>query len=261
LVCQIQKNLAIPLRKVKMINYFSRITILTLILFFITPIFMLGIFQPASAQIDSRLKADGWKEFTFDDKKQNVFKRVGEDIVEIQTNSSVSIAYLPFDGKKLDLRATPTLAFEWQHEGQIIDTDVSKKGGDDRILAIYLAFPYQAEHASFKEKLMRPLVVASQGRDAPGRLLTYIWAGAPEVGRWFENPYTGKAGYMQVIQGANDASNNPDIWRQHKVNIAEDFKDRFGYFPPNPAYVAIGVDSDDTHTTAITRVRGLGFVK
>ncbi len=48
---------------------------------------------------------------------------------------------------------------------------------------------------------MRPLVVASQGRDAPGRLLTYIWAGAPEVGRWFENPYTGKAGYMQVIQG------------------------------------------------------------
>ena len=67
--------------------------------------------QPAFAQIDSRLKADGWKEFTFDDKKQNIFKRVGEDIVEIQTNSSVSIAYLPFDGKTLDLRETPTLAF------------------------------------------------------------------------------------------------------------------------------------------------------
>ncbi|MGC6473724.1 MAG: DUF3047 domain-containing protein [Candidatus Puniceispirillaceae bacterium] len=240
---------------------FCRLSIFSLMLFCIAAsIFLIGA-QPAFAQIDSRLKADGWKEFTFDDKKQNIFKRVGEDIVEIQTNSSVSIAYLPFDGKTLDLRETPTLVFEWQHEGQIIDTDVSKKGGDDRILAIYLAFPYQPEDASFKEKLMRPLVVASQGREAPGRLLTYIWAGAPEVGRWFENPYTGKAGYMQVIQGANDASNNPDIWRQHKVNIAEDFKDRFGYFPPNPAYVAIGVDSDDTHTTAITRVRGLGFVE
>ena len=241
--------------------FFSRISIFALMLFCIAAsIFLIGT-QSAFAQIDSRLKADGWKEFTFDDKKQNIFKWVGEDIVEIQTNSSVSIAYLPFDGKTLDLRETPTLAFEWQHEGQIIDTDVSKKGGDDRILAIYLAFPYQPEHASFKEKLMRPLVVALQGREAPGRLLTYIWAGAPEVGRWFENPYTGKAGYMQVIQGANDASNNPDIWRQHKVNIAEDFKDRFGYFPPNPAYVAIGVDSDDTNTTAITRVRGLGFIK
>ena len=47
-----------------------------------------------------------------------------------------------------------------------MDTDVSKKGGDDRILAIYLAFPYQPEFASFKEKLLRPLVVASKGRDA-----------------------------------------------------------------------------------------------
>ena len=241
--------------------YFDRIDILALTIFSMVAIIVLVGTQPAVAQIDSGLKADGWKEFTFDDKKQNIFKRVGEDIVEIQTHSSVSIAYMPFDGETLNLRATPTLAFEWQHEGQIIDTDVSKKGGDDRILAIYLAFPYQAEHASFKEKLMRPLVVASQGRDAPGRLLTYIWAGAPEVGRWFENPYAGKAGYMQVIQGADDATNNPDIWRQHKVNIAQDFKDMFGYFPPTPAYVAIGVDSDDTNIRAIMRVRGLGFVK
>lgn len=242
-------------------NYFSRIDILTIMLLCMMSLILLASPQPASAQIDSRLKADGWREFTFDDKKQNIFKRVGEDIVEIQTNSSVSIAYLPFEGESLNLRATPTLTFEWQHEGQIIDTDVSKKGGDDRILAIYLAFPYQPEHASFKEKLMRPLVVASQGRDAPGRLLTYIWAGAPDVGRWFENPYTGKAGYMQVIQGVDDATNNPDIWRQHKVNIAQDFKDRFGYFPPTPSYVAIGVDSDDTNSRAITRVRGLAFVE
>ena len=242
-------------------SYFSRLSILTIAFFCMTSIILLASYQPAAAQIDSHLKADGWKEFTFDDKKQNIFKRVGKDIVEIHTDNSVSIAYLPFDAEKLDLNATPTLAFAWQHEGQIIDTDVSKKGGDDRILAIYLAFPYQPEHASFKEKLMRPLVVASQGRDAPGRLLTYIWAGAPDVGSWFENPYTGKAGYMQVIQGADDASNNPDSWRQHKVNIAQDFKDRFGYFPPTPAYVAIGVDSDDTMTRAIMRVRGLGFIE
>ena len=231
--------------------------------YFIAILFLLlaASFSTLFAQIDSRLTADGWQEFTFEDKQQNRFKRVDTDIIEIETDSSVSIAYLPFEAANLDLHETPHLAFEWQHEGQIMDTDVSKKGGDDRILAIYLAFPYQPEYASFKEKLLRPLVVASKGRDAPGRLLTYLWAGAPEVGQWFENPYTGKVGYMQVIQGAKDSSNRGDIWRGHKVNIVRDFEERFGYFPPTPAYVAIGVDSDDTGTKAIMRVRGLGFVK
>jgi hypothetical protein len=45
------------------------------------------------------------------------------------------------------------------------------------------------------------------------------------------------------------------------VNIVADFKEKFGHMPPTPAYVAIGVDSDDTKMRAITRVRGLKFVK
>ena len=241
--------------------YFRRIFLLSLSMAGLAYIGFIATSQLAHAQIDSQLEANGWKEFTFDDQRQNTFRQTKEGVIEIETNKSVSIAYLPFDTAKLDLRETSNLVFEWQHEGQVIDTDVSKKGGDDRILAIYLAFPYQPEHASLKEKLLRPLVVASQGRDAPGRLLTYLWAGEPKVGRWFENPYTGKAGFMKVIQDAEDGSNNANVWHAHKVNIVEDFKEKFGHTPPTPAYVAIGVDSDDTKMRAITRVRGLKFVK
>ena len=241
--------------------YFRRIFLLSLSMAGLAYIGFIATSQLAYAQIDSQLEANGWKEFTFDDQRQNTFRQTKEGVIEIETNKSVSIAYLPFDTAKLDLRETSNLVFEWQHEGQVIDTDVSKKGGDDRILAIYLAFPYQPEHASLKEKLLRPLVVASQGRDAPGRLLTYLWAGEPKVGRWFENPYTGKAGYMKVIQDAEDGSNNANVWHAHKVNIVADFKEKFGHMPPTPAYVAIGVDSDDTKMRAITRVRGLKFVK
>jgi hypothetical protein len=240
---------------------FKRLFLLNLPMICLVFIGLIASNQQAYAQIDSQLETNGWKEFTFDDQRQNTFRQVGEGIIEIETNKSVSIAYLPFDATKLDLGKTANLVFEWQHEGQIIDTDVSKKGGDDRILAIYLAFPYQPEHASLKEKLLRPLVVASQGRDAPGRLLTYLWAGAPKVGSWFENPYTGKAGYMKVIQGAKDGSNDANIWHSHKINIVKDFQARFGHMPPTPAYVAIGVDSDDTMMRAVTRVRGLEFVK
>lgn len=241
--------------------YFTRIFLLSLSMAGLAYIGFIATSHLAHAQIDSQLEANGWKEFTFDDQRQNTFRQIKEGVIEIETNKSVSVAYLPFDTAKLDLRKTSNLVFEWQHEGQVIDTDVSKKGGDDRILAIYLAFPYQPEHASLKEKLLRPLVVASQGRDAPGRLLTYLWAGEPKVGRWFENPYTGKAGYMKVIQDAKDGSNNANVWHAHKVNIVADFREKFGHMPPTPAYVAIGVDSDDTKMRAITRVRGLKFVE
>ena len=241
--------------------YFRRIFLFSLSMAGLAYIGFIATSQLTHAQIDSQLVANGWKEFTFDDQRQNTFRQITEGVIEIETNKSVSIAYLPFDTAKLDLRQTSNLVFEWQHEGQVIDTDVSKKGGDDRILAIYLAFPYQPEHASLKEKLLRPLVVASQGLDAPGRLLTYLWAGEPKVGRWFENPYTGKAGYMKVIQDAKDGSNNANVWRAHKVNIVADFQEKFGHMPPTPAYVAIGVDSDDTKMRAITRVRGLKFMK
>ena len=86
-------------------------------------------FSPVFAQIDSRLIGEGWQEFTFEDKQENRFKRVGIGIIELETDSSVSIAYLPFEAANLNLRETPHLAFEWQHEGQIMDTDVSKKAG------------------------------------------------------------------------------------------------------------------------------------
>ena len=56
-----------------MYTYFNRIDILTLTVFSMVAIILLAGTQPAFAQIDSRLKADGWKEFTFDDKKQNIF--------------------------------------------------------------------------------------------------------------------------------------------------------------------------------------------
>ena len=66
---------------------------------------------------------------------------------------------------------------------------------------------------------------------------------------------------MKVIQDAKDGSNNANLWDAHKVNIVADFRKKFGHMPPTPAYVAIGVDSDDTRMRAITRVRGLKFVK
>ena len=220
---------------------------------------------PALSELDPRLSQFGWQEFTFDDREENSFQLVtGNDAldshhIQITSDSSVSIAYYTISdqqGAAFSLENTPYLSFEWQRQGPAINTDLSRKGGDDRILSVYAAFAYQPEHASFSEKLTRKLVELKQGKDAPGRLLTYLWGGGPRTGSWFENPYTGDAGYMKILLRPTAPA---DIWHRHQVNLYQDFIDRFGHPPSELLYIAIASDTDDTNSRQTAFIRGLNF--
>jgi len=210
------------------------------------------------AELNQGLTAAGWSEFTFDEKRANRFIQLADtpDVIQIDTDNSVSIAYLPFSGQPVNLNRTPYLSFSWRRLGPAVDTDLTRKGGDDRTLAVYVAFPYQPERASFKERLLRPFVEASEGASAPGRVLTYLWGGGARRGTWFENPYTGKAGWMQILQLPSDEA---EVWFTHQLDIRADFIDRFGYPLPNPSYIAIAADSDDTKGMFSAQVKALGF--
>ena len=216
----------------------------------------------AFASIDSQMKAAGWQEITFDSLNANHFTLVqpastlSEQEVRLTSDDSVSVAYFPFDKGVINLAKTPYLAFEWKRYGDAVSTDLSKKGDDDRILSVYLAFAYQPERASLKEKLGRPFLEAKQGKDAPARLLTYLWGGRPATDDWFENPYTGKAGYMKILSRPDEPEG---VWLSHKVNVAADFEARFGYPPPRLLYIAVSADTDDTKSSLTAHLRALRF--
>ena len=218
------------------------------------------IASPASAQLDERLQQAGWAEFVFEQKRENHFSVLdnapAKNSIHITTDNAVSIAYMPFAAGQIDLQHTPYLSFAWARLGQAIDTDLTQKGGDDRIASLYIAFPYQPDKASFTERLTRPFVESRKGKDAPGRVLTYLWGGGARVGKWFENPYTGKAGWMKILQ-TPDAP--PDIWFEHSLNIKADFLARFGYMPPPPSYIAVGADSDDTMSNFQVKIKNIEF--
>ena len=214
------------------------------------------------ASLDSQMKQAGWQEITFDRLDANHFTLVrpadnlaGQE-VRLDSENSVSVAYFPFDKGAVNLARTPYLEFEWKRYGDAVSTDLSKKGGDDRILSVYLAFAYQPERASLKEKLARPFVEASQGKDAPARLLSYLWGGRPATDDWFENPYTGRAGYMKILSRPDEAEG---VWLSHKVNVLDDFEDRFGYPPPPLLYIAVSADTDDTKSSLTAHLRALRF--
>lgn len=215
----------------------------------------------AGADLDAALTDAGWDEIEFDDKPTNAYFATSPDVdglsLRVLSESSVSVAFKPFAEGDINLDETPKLAWSWLSRSPDPDTDTSIKGGDDRTLAIYVAFPYQPDEVSFGEKVERKLIETLRGKDTPGRVLTYVWGGGAPVGQGFENPYAGKYGQMIIVEAPGAPLNT---WHDKVVDVRADFISAFGYAPASPLYIGIGSDSDDTETEINAEVRGLRFV-
>ena len=212
----------------------------------------------ASAELEQILISDGWDEIKFEDLPENIFTAVDEAEglsrqIQVNSEGSISIAFLNLD---INLETSPHLEWSWQSLTPLVDTDTTIKGGDDRTLAIYVAFPYQPNQASFGDRLRRQAIELLRGPETPDRILTYIWGGGADRGEKIQNPYAGKNGQFIYLRTPKDGK---EIWFQERVNIKQDFIDAFGFEPVSPVYVGIGSDSDDTGVKIRARVKGLKF--
>lgn len=212
----------------------------------------------ASAELEETLISDGWDEIKFEDLPENIFTAVDEveglsRQIQVTSEGSISIAFLNI---KVDLNDSPYLEWSWQSLTQLVDTDTTKKSGDDRTLAIYIAFPYQPDEASFGDKVRRQAIELLRGPETPDRILTYIWGGGADRGEKIQNPYAGKNGQFIYLRTPKDEK---ETWFTERVNIQQDFIDAFGFEPVSPVYVGIGSDSDDTGIKIRARVKGLRF--
>jgi len=214
----------------------------------------LPVWRPASADVDTALQAKGWLEVSFDGKALNRFAVDAESGVVVQSEDSVSLLQKPVD---VDLEATPHLTWRWQVISPAPPTDLSIKGGDDRSLAIYVAFPFVPEEASAMERMKRAIVEKIVGKEAPGRVLMYVWGGLGERGARIKSPYVGDAGMITILRPTHTELN---AWFEETINVVEDYRRTFGTEPPNPISIAIGADTDDTLTYVEGSVAYLNFV-
>ncbi len=201
-----------------------------------TPVLADGFRLP----VKSDLAMAGWQEFEFDGKRRNNFVGGADGSIEINTDGSASLIYLPID---VDPADTPRLSWRWRVDENLPATDLSRRGGDDRPAAIFVFFEWDPDTASLKERMMRPLVEAWKGRDAPGRLLSYTWGGDHPTGSLIKSAYFGGAG-MQVILRNGSAPTGE--WISENVDVAADYERIFGGPPPPIRQLAISADSDDT---------------
>jgi len=208
----------------------------------------------AQAVLTSGLEAQGWRELPNPHKAENRFSLGPDGAIEVASKDSVSTLYKPVT---VDLGQRPILTWRWRVEQAAPATDLAAKGEDDCSLAVYVGFPYRPEQASFVERVKRKLVESWAGENAPGRVLRYVFCGESARGAMVESPYFGAAGMIKVLR---PTSSPTGAWFEEQVDITADYRQAFGEKSQNPSQIAIGADTDDTHSTSRAEVAGLAFV-
>ncbi len=205
------------------------------------------------AEVGRSVTESGWREIEFADKKPNRFVKCGQDCIQIDSASSVSMIRRSL---KIDISEKKFLSWEWKLTVPPASSDLEKKGQDDRPLAIYITFPFDEKNASISERGIRPLVELRYGKEAPGRVLSYVWASTTPIGETVNSPFGGAQHKMIVKRNGVSELN---IWLGESVDVVADYKDLFGVEPKGVLEMLISSDTDDTRSVSRGFVRRILF--
>ena len=167
----------------------------------------------------------------------------GGDTLRVTSDGAVSLAYAPLP--EAQWSATQA-AWSWRVDDGVPATDLRRKGGDDRNLALYFVFLPNDVAAQSKGKSVRNLL----GENA-ARVLVYVWGGSHKRGAFLDSPYLGARGKTVVLRGAGTGAH------RESVDLASDYRRAFGGAPGSVVGIAVSGDSDDTSSRIDAAISGL----
>ena len=158
--------------------------------------------------------------------------RFGGNALEIASDGAVSIAWRSLPAA---FHGASRASWRWSVSEGVPPTDLTRKGGDDRNLALYFVFVPQDQAASVEGAGLRRLL-----RNPQARVLVYAWGGSHARGAVLASPYLDSRGKTVVLRGAGTGSH------AESVDLAADLRRVFGEAPRALVGMAVSGDSDDT---------------
>lgn len=194
------------------------------------------------AQAGPVLFDGAWKEQGFPFKRANSYRQEGARL-RVSSDRSVSILYRRLDGRERDaMRAN----WNWSVSDGVPPTDLARKGGDDRDLALYFVFVPEAEAAGLEKAGLTRLLA-----NGSSRALVYVRGGAHGRGRILASPYMGERGKTIVLRDSGTGA------ATEAVDLVADYRRAFGQAPGKLLGIAVSADSDDTGTSIRATIDGL----
>ena len=149
------------------------------------------------------------------------------------------------------------LAWQWRIEKQIETADLRVKSGDDTTLKVCVFFDLPMDKIPFGDRQLLRFARSKSADPVPGATVCYVWDAQLPAGTMLDNAFTRRMRYVVVRSGSQPLNQ----WVAERRDVAADFFKLFGaesgdQLPPVIG-VAVGADSDNTHTQSIAYVTGL----
>ncbi|MEO1307740.1 MAG: DUF3047 domain-containing protein, partial [Pseudomonadota bacterium] len=143
-------------------------------------IWLAAAFTSVAAQAEPVPFDRTWKEQGFLRLFSNDYRLQGRSL-GVVSDGTVSVIWRPVDAA---LNTAQGASWRWQVAEGVPPTDLTKKGGDDRNLALYFVFVDAETAAQLTRTSARKLL-----RDRNTKALVYVWGGAHQQGAVLPSPY------------------------------------------------------------------------
>lgn len=134
----------------------------------------------------------------------------------------------------------------WRADGLIDQASVADAEREDAVARVIFAFEGDRSRLSPRNRAMFDLAQALTGEAPPYATLMYVWETSAPEGSVIVNPRTDRVRKIVLDSGAQHLRS----WREHRRNLAEDFRRAFGEDPGVLVGIAVMTDADNTRSRA-----------
>jgi Protein of unknown function (DUF3047) len=191
-------------------------------------------------------RGDGWHEVRLPGKAATRYawgQKDGRDAFAATSERSASM------WRRHVKRAPAELAdvsFSWWVQDLVAEASVSEVAREDSPARVLFAFDGDHSRLPARTRAMFELAQALTGERPPYATLMYVWDATLPVGSVIVNPRSDRVRKIVVDSGPAKLRQ----WRDHRRNLAADFRLAFGEDPGQLAAVGLMTDSDNTSSQA-----------
>jgi len=208
------------------------------------------------AHTASEVEALGWRKAQWSGIRPVTFNATPSGGIRMTGQAQGAFLWRPVQG------AAACLAWRWRVDAGPPPTDLTRRGGDDRAIAVAVGFAGFGPQMGFATRAQHTLAQAAAGdHRLPRSVLFYIWGGtgreAP-AGQFFASPWTAGLSKLRVMRPA-DAPRGQ--WVEELVELAADWRAAFGGAEvPALQEIMISTDVEDTNSRVDAQVENIRLV-
>ena len=204
---------------------------------------------PLSAHAATRpedLAGSGWTHGEYQGVRPARFTAGSDGAVRIEADGTGSFVWRRVSG------VVQCLNWRWRVDLGPPATDITRRGGDDRAIALAVGFAGFPPGAGAWARAQHAIAQGAAGSHIlPRAVLIYIWGGSGAEPPRFYSPWLSGLGKVHPLRHARSQTGQ---WFDEKRDLDADWRAAFGGDPPMLQEIAIGCDVDDTRSRLDARI-------